>query len=811
MLACHRTAFGGVALFGLCYTATTLRHEADLSDDGLIQHEVEPHDALRGTFRKKVSEVWSQGGEQRAQVQGWYWMAHPMVLARVNTLISGDPRCDAYEQLARFYRQRGWSLPISHAVSLGCGFGNLERDIVNRKLVCNIDAYDLAQGAISEARRLAELADLTGITYHVADLDTLQLPARSTDAVFAHSAVHHVSALERLYETVHNALRPGGVFHLHEFVGPTRFQWTDAQIRLVNEAMDSLSPRLRTLPSGHPKGRMTRPTIADMIASDPSESVRSAELIDVLKPWFEVVEHRNTGGALLHLALGDIAQNFDPASPEDCAVLQRLFDMEDDAMARGVIGSDFAILTAVPRQPSVSSRPIEGAQPRLARSTATRLSLLLPPAKRLHEAINALNEETSRLKDDHGQFRAAHEMMHTEQNRLAGQVAQLNAELDKVKATVLPSPLVSVAPADDTGSEEVANRMVEHFLQNAALQYLPFLPGKFTLTDDSIEMSGYAGAPEGLTANMAFFINGHRFDSVEYPVLDSELASRFREVRGMGFVVRARMTEHLDELKAARFWRLDAAPTGHYVHAAWRRALHFVNPLLERFPLPPLPNITRVIGEPSLERFAMGGASIFKNLEHMLAELGRTWADVPHILDWGCGAGRVTRYLIGETECSVTGADIDPDNIAWCRAAYPGGLFETVPLRPPTLLEEGRFDLVIGLSVMTHLQESDQWLWLEELQRVTRSGALVFLSVQGPTQYAYNRFPAHLYRQVQAQGYLNLSRDPALDDVISDPEYYRAAMHSRVYITERWSRYFEIVAIVDAIAGLQDFVIMRRR
>lgn len=190
-------------------------------------------------------------------------------------------------------------------------------------------------------------------------------------------------------------------------------------------------------------------------------------------------------------------------------------------------------------------------------------------------------------------------------------------------------------------------------------------------------------------------------------------------------------------------------------------------------------------------------------------ELG--WDDFTRVLDWGCGAGRLTRYLLGDTPCAVTGVDIDADNIAWCQASYPGARFEVVPLRPPTMFEDGAFDLVTGLSVVTHLQEEDQWKWLAELRRLTRPGALLFLSVQGPTQYAYNRFPAHLYRQVEDQGYLNLSRDGALDDVVVDKEYYRAAMHSRPYIVKHWGEYFEVLAIVDAIAGLQDFVVLRRR
>jgi SAM-dependent methyltransferase len=171
----------------------------------------------------------------------------------------------------------------------------------------------------------------------------------------------------------------------------------------------------------------------------------------------------------------------------------------------------------------------------------------------------------------------------------------------------------------------------------------------------------------------------------------------------------------------------------------------------------------------------------------------------------------VARYLIGETSCDVTGVDIDADNIAWCRQAYPGGTFHTVPLQPPTELAGNTFDLVIGLSVLTHLREDDQWRWLAELRRITRPGALLLLSVMGPTLFAYSGTPPHLIRRLQQEGYIDLSHGPTLDAVINDNEYYRVAWHSHDYIVRRWSEYFDVLAIEDALASAQDLVVLRRR
>ena len=296
--------------------------------------------------RERVGQFWSA---QPAAQAGWYWMAHPMVRARVNRLASGDPAVDAYNRFAILLRERGMVVPIPRAVSLGCGFGALERGLASEGIIAEIDAYDIAPGAIEEARRLAADAGLGGLRYHVADLETIDFPRGELDVVFAHSSVHHVERLEQLFAKVAAMLKPGGIFHLNEFVGPTRFQWTDAQMIAVNRFLEALPERLRRMPSGRLRPLQARPTIDSMIASDPSESVRSSDIIPVLRQYFDIVDLRETGGALLHLGLGEIAQNFDSDSSEDRAILEDFFAEEDAAMRDGVVGSDFAIITAVAR------------------------------------------------------------------------------------------------------------------------------------------------------------------------------------------------------------------------------------------------------------------------------------------------------------------------------------------------------------------------------------------------------------------------------------------------------------------------------
>jgi SAM-dependent methyltransferase len=298
------------------------------------------------TWQDKVNELWSVSPDKKSEALGWYWMAHPMVRGRINTLVSGNQSLDAYARLGAWLEQHGQAVPLGRSISLGCGFGGLERDLARRGMIREMDAYDLAAGAIMEARRLAEEAGYGWIRYHVADLEAQDFPGNYYDAVFAHSSVHHVERLEALFATVHRALRPGGIFHLNEYVGPTRFQWTHAQLQLINSYLDSIPERLRQTPNGR-KRPVERPTIEQMVAMDPTEAIRSADIREVLSQYFTIVEERPYGGALLHLGLAEIAQNFDVADPEAVEHLRRFFDLEDTMMASGTIGSDFSVIIAV--------------------------------------------------------------------------------------------------------------------------------------------------------------------------------------------------------------------------------------------------------------------------------------------------------------------------------------------------------------------------------------------------------------------------------------------------------------------------------
>jgi SAM-dependent methyltransferase len=103
-----------------------------------------------------------------------------------------------------------------------------------------------------------------------------------------------------------------------------------------------------------------------------------------------------------------------------------------------------------------------------------------------------------------------------------------------------------------------------------------------------------------------------------------------------------------------------------------------------------------------------------------------------HILDWGCGAARVTQHLENYFEGSIIhGADTDAAMISWNKQHYPGIHFERLEAHPPAPYPAGKFDLVIGLSVLTHISADLQEAWLREIHRLLAYGGIALLTTHG--------------------------------------------------------------------------------
>ena len=120
-----------------------------------------------------------------------------------------------------------------------------------------------------------------------------------------------------------------------------------------------------------------------------------------------------------------------------------------------------------------------------------------------------------------------------------------------------------------------------------------------------------------------------------------------------------------------------------------------------------------------------------------------------HLLEVGCGCGRVARHLVAEPLGSYTGFDRHAGMIAYCRAAIPDPRFtfdhfavEKYPTRPDGAdaggspvealafpYPEGSFDHALVATGFTQMVPAEGAHYLAELGRVIRPGGKVLLAV----------------------------------------------------------------------------------
>jgi len=238
-------------------------------------------------------------------------------------------------------------------LSLGCGAGHLDRIFKRCGFTFrSFTGIDISEGAVEHARTLAEEVGLAPTIKYVADdLNHNELAPRSYDFIYFFQSLHHVEALEHVLEQCRRALRPGGLFLVNEFVGPSRFQWTPRQLDMANTLTALLPEELRRdLQNGGVKSECVRPTVKHMMTHDPSESVRSGEIEGLAKNYFDVVGEWDWGGTLNHLVFQNIAANFDQENAYHRSLIELLIHHENVVIREGVLPSDFKVFLARPKR-----------------------------------------------------------------------------------------------------------------------------------------------------------------------------------------------------------------------------------------------------------------------------------------------------------------------------------------------------------------------------------------------------------------------------------------------------------------------------
>jgi len=363
--------------------------------------------------------------------------------------------------------------------------------------------------------------------------------------------------------------------------------------------------------------------------------------------------------------------------------------------------------------------------------------------------------------------------------------------------------------------DKVAGRFAK---QNAPIARFPAEPWFIDAIDTSVGLTVQGWAlideprPEGdYSARFAF--NGRRFDRVAYPLERKDVGDCFPGRLGAkdcGFVLVANDVTNLYPGGVLEIACLDrATPPAASARDSW-----FIPVPVSHADLPDDQQRARVVGNLSVPGFLMSGCTDFNRLDRAcVAITGVHMSEHASVLDWGCGCGRIARYLAPLAR-EFCGCDIDADNVAWCAGHLPGR-YSASTLRPPLPYEEGAFDLIYGVSVFTHFRSELEALWIAELQRVAAPGALLLMTVHGQTTVDYARLGEAarraLLRRIERKGILYNGRNHSLDGHAVHEDEYVNVFHSQRYIHRTWGRHFEIVEILRGYIFTHDLVVMRKR
>ncbi len=300
-------------------------------------------------FKNRVQLRWGSG-DFFDELESTYWMRSSTVRRHLGQLATGHPDADWLSWLrqqlisSKPARKDGY-----RALVLGCGEGWLERTLAEWPEVVAIDAEDVAADVVDRARDKAEQAGLA-VNYRVSDLNTQGLPEEHYDLIVAHSVLHHLDQLEFALDQIHDALRPGGVVAINEYVGPARLQYSDAAMTVINEIMAVLpgSYRISTL-TGEPLSEKTRPPVDYLMSVDPSEAIRSDELHALVQTHLDVLYEAPLNGSVLQHLLYEIVANFDDELPHDRALIQLIAAYEELLHEVGTLEPDYAFYVATRR------------------------------------------------------------------------------------------------------------------------------------------------------------------------------------------------------------------------------------------------------------------------------------------------------------------------------------------------------------------------------------------------------------------------------------------------------------------------------
>lgn len=258
------------------------------------------------------------------------WWQSAAIIRHINFRVCGKAVEGFSQGLIETIKDRNPGTVYSIGIAVGCGSGQKEMNLIRQGIVGKFFLYDFSQQRVQQGK---ELAEKYGISDRIEFLDEDPLktfPSSSVDFVHWNNALHHMMNTEEAVYSSRRVLRTGGAFVMDDFIGPNRFQWSQAALDIASWVRSQLPPRYLRHPVSEQaaiSAVIMRPELNEMIRIDPSEAADSENIIPAIQKYFPKADVCMTGGAMYALALNDVLANIDEENDQE--MLEMLLKLDD--------------------------------------------------------------------------------------------------------------------------------------------------------------------------------------------------------------------------------------------------------------------------------------------------------------------------------------------------------------------------------------------------------------------------------------------------------------------------------------------------
>jgi len=279
-------------------------------------------------LQKNIGEIWSSRyAKKDASKLRIHWGQSKKVINHITKLISCEHKDSISTAIQSKIRSISNNTFYHNAISVGCGKGNKEMDLIESGIVEHFDLYELSEKALEIGKLDAEKRGLSqNLSFHLGDAFKIVDKRVCYDFVYWDNALHHMPDVDFAIRWSKDILSENGCFFMFDYIGPSRFQWSDKQMHLLKEILENIDDSYFLIPDSDFmwKKEASRSTLEEMINADPSEAADSDNIVPAFHKHFPTGTLIPLGGLVYVLGLDGIIVNIKEEDP----LLDKLLRMD---------------------------------------------------------------------------------------------------------------------------------------------------------------------------------------------------------------------------------------------------------------------------------------------------------------------------------------------------------------------------------------------------------------------------------------------------------------------------------------------------